>query len=191
MESIGTMLPAGMQAAGTVFSAMGQMRAGDAAMEAGRRKQMGLESQAAQLEVNAGQQVAVAQRAAEDDQRMARLAGSRALALAAASGGGASDPTIMNLMAKLAGEGTYRAMANLYSGKEKARGMTDQARMARYSGDVAMSDAAAAKSASRLSAFSTVLNGATSLYSRFGEQSDPAKGGGFDPMTSYYDYGVQ
>lgn len=189
MESIGTMLPAGMQAAGTVFSAMGKMRAGDAALESGRRKQMGLKSQAAQLEVNAGQQVAVAQRAAEDDRRVAALAGSRALALAAASGGGASDPTIMNLMAKLAGEGTYRAMAALYSGKEKARGMTDQARMARYSGDVAMSDAEAAKSASRFSAFSTVLNGATSLYSRFGKPSDPASsGGGFEPWPDY-DYG--
>lgn len=166
-------------AASTVMSMMGQSKAGDAALAAARRKKMAYDSQAAQLDINAGQQVASAQRAAEDERYQASLLKSRALALAAASGGGASDPTIVNLMAKLSGRGEYNSETAMYQGQEKARGMTDQARMARYSGDVAMADGEAAKDASRLSMVSTLLNGASSLYTKYGQSTDPSASNGF------------
>lgn len=165
------------QAGSTVMSMLGKSRAADAMLEVGKRKQAMLDAQAAQLEINAGQQVAAGQRSAMEDQRQARLAQSRALAIAAASGGGASDPTIINLMAKLAGEGSYRSMVDIYQGQEKARTMNDQARMDRYSGQVAMTDAETAAQAKRAEMIPTLLSGAATMYSRFGEKSDPAKKG--------------
>lgn len=168
-------IPPMMQTASTVFTAMGQSSQGDAAMEAGRRKMMSAQSQAAQLDRNATQQVAASQRGAEDDQRQTQLAMSRALAVAAASGGGASDPTIVNTIARLAGEGAYRSMSTLYQGQEQARAMRDQAAMSRYSGDVAMADAKTAKDASTFSAMATlaptVLKGASSMYKKYGAAS--------------------
>ena len=167
-------MSAGASAVSTIFNVMGALKGGDAAAESGRRKQMALDAQAQQLDVNADQAVAASQRTAADELRTAGLAKSRALALAAASGGGASDPTIVNLMARLAGEGEYRSGIALYQGQDKARALHDQANMARYSGDVAVSDGNAAKSASQLSAVTNLFSGASSLYGKFGQGTDPS-----------------
>lgn len=159
--------------ASTVLGTVGKLKEGDAAMKSGRRRQMAAEYQAEQLERNAGQEIAASQRTAIEDRRNATLAQSRALAVAAASGGG-SDPTVVNLIARLAGEGTYRAMSSLYGGQERARSMRDQAAATRYSGEVAMDDARTARSAARFGAMTTAMTGAASMYSRFGKQTDPA-----------------
>src|SRR3954470_23681372 len=59
------------------------------------RKKATAEFEANQLEVQAGQVVAASQRDVLDVQRVGRLAQSRARAVAAASGGGASAPTVI------------------------------------------------------------------------------------------------
>jgi hypothetical protein len=83
------------------------------------------------------------------------------LALAAASGGGASDPTIVNLMANLAGETQYRKSVELYEGGERAKDLRYQGQVRRYEGKEA-------KRAGKLGAFTTLLTGGTSLYSKYG-----------------------
>ncbi len=79
--------------------------------------------QADQLRTNAGQAQAAAQREAIDIDRQVQLNASRALAVAASSGGGASDPTVVNLIAQSAADGAYRKAVALYEGDEQARAM--------------------------------------------------------------------
>jgi len=90
--------------------------------------------QAQQLEQKAGQERSVSQRKADSVRRKARFAESRALALAAASGGGASDPTVVNIMSGIAGEGEIASQTALYEGEERARGLEMAAETARYEG---------------------------------------------------------
>jgi hypothetical protein len=68
-------------------------------------------------------------------QRRTDLLASRALAVAAASGGGASDPTVVNTIAGIAQEGAYRKAVALYRGDEEARKLTMQAEAAEFEGE--------------------------------------------------------
>lgn len=107
---------------------------------AAEQRQQGIDAdrlaqfKAQQLEQKAGQERAVAQRKAIAARRRSKFAESRALALAAASGGGASDPTIVNIMSGIAGEGEMAAQSALYEGEERARGAEMGAVASRYEG---------------------------------------------------------
>lgn len=83
--------------------------------------------QSDQMRVNAGQAQAAAQRSAIDIDRQTQLNASRALAVAASSGGGASDPTVVSLLSQNAADGAYRKAAALYEGEDQARAMNLQA----------------------------------------------------------------
>ncbi len=87
-----------------------------------------------QLRQQGGQAEASAERAAFFENRNTEYVMSDALAKAAASGGGASDPTIINLMAKMAQEGAYRQQVALYQGDEKDRSLNLEADATMYEG---------------------------------------------------------
>jgi hypothetical protein len=95
-----------MQGAGTVLSVLSNER--------------GAKSDAKQLRYAAGQTRASSQRAAAEERRRARLLDSRARAVAAKSGGGVGDPSVMNLRADIAAQGEYRALSRLYEGETEA-----------------------------------------------------------------------
>jgi hypothetical protein len=120
-----------------------------------------LTSEAAQLEAQAGQERAVGQRRAIEEKRQARLAQSRALAVAAASGGGASDPSVVNAIADLAGEGEYRALTSLYEGDTAGDDMLRQAAARKR-------EAKNVKKAALFKAGSTILGAGASMFDRFG-----------------------
>jgi hypothetical protein len=77
--------------------------------------------QADQLRQNANSAQAAAQRGAAEIDRNTEFVTSRALAVAAGSGGGASDPTVVNMIARVAGEGAYQRASALYAGVDQAR----------------------------------------------------------------------
>lgn len=83
--------------------------------------------QSRQLNVSAGQAQAAGERNAIDIERQTQLNASRALAVAASSGGGASGPTVVNLLAQNAADGAYRKAAALYEGEDQARALKLQA----------------------------------------------------------------
>jgi hypothetical protein len=116
-----------------------------------------LRRQAAQLEFQAGQGRASAQRAAMEERRKSRFLSSRGLALAAASGGGADDPTVINNLAEIEGEGEYRALASMYEGETEARGKEAQAVANR-------SRAKAVKTAGLLNAAGKILDAGSSFF---------------------------
>lgn len=56
---------------------------------------------------------------------------SRGLAIAAASGAGVQNPSILNAMAEIEAEAEYRAQSRLYTGEDEARGFEQAAATAR------------------------------------------------------------
>jgi hypothetical protein len=161
--------PNGLTAAGTLMGVGGQVYAGLAADRAGQ-------SEAQQLQYAARATRESSQRAAAEERRQARLAQSRGLAVAAASGGGASDVTVVNTLADVAKEGEYRALSALYEGNEKAVGYQNAAKVAKAEG--------------RSSALVGFMGGASSLltgaaeggwFEKYGPKRAPA----LDPRDSY------
>lgn len=136
--------------------------------------------QAAQMEQNAGQEKATSQRQAIEARREAGIANSAVRARAAASGGGADDPSVLNIEGHNAGVGEYEALTSLYQGDEAARQDLMGASAKRYGG-------AQARQASVFKAGSTLLsggksawdNGGSSLYDKYGN-------GGYTPAESNF-----
>lgn len=136
------------------LSALGAIQAGNAQNDAAK-------FQAAQMEQQAGQERASAQRAMIEQRRKERFAQSRLQAVAAASGAGATDPTVLDLSGDIAQEGEYRALTALFEGEERARGLQMGASAKRYEG-------AAAKQAGYIGAATTMLGAGSSLYDKYG-----------------------
>lgn len=143
-----------MQLLGGLIGAGGTILEGEAANAGGKSEQM-------QLNQQAGQDRAASQVEATQIRRSARYAQSRALALAAASGAGASDPTVVNIIGGIAGEGEFQALSSLYTGEESARGKE-------FAGSIARKEGRTAKSASYFKAAGTVLSGASSWGGKYG-----------------------
>jgi len=160
-------LPVATTLAGAALSVAGGMQAGTANAEAGRQTQAASDRAAAayralgvrqaetdrikadraktaaefaarQYEINAGQQTAAATIAAVEERRQANLRESRAIALAAASGAGASDPSVASIIGRIRGEGVYRANVALYQGAEQSRVLRMQAAAKHYEGLTAL-----------------------------------------------------
>lgn len=202
MASLNTWLPPALAAGGTVLSFMGQMRAASGAKAAGRaariaaeRQAIAQEFEAAQLEQQAGQAIAASQRAAAEERRQAELVTSRQVALAAASGAGASDPTIVNLIARTVQEGAYRAAVALYEGEDRARAMRMAAKGKHYESAVLREGGMLAESgyksqagALKIGAVASLISGAGSLYAKYGGKNKPDRapktsGLGYDPWA--------
>lgn len=144
-----------LAAAGTVVSTIGAIQQGNA-------QQAAANYQAAQLTQQAGQDRATAQRQAIEERRKAGLALSRVQAFSAASGAGATDPTVNNIAGDIAGQGEYNALTQLYNGEERARGLENQASATRFQGQQA-------HQAGLFKAGSTILEGGTSLMTKYGD----------------------
>jgi len=140
--------------AGSILSGIGQIQAGRAANVSAR-------FEAAQMEQQAGQTRASSQRAAIEERRKASFALQRGQAVAAASGGGATDKTVSDLSGGIAGQGEYNALSALFSGEEEARAVELGAKSTRMKGKQA-------KKAGMISGISTIASG-------FGSYGMPAK----------------
>src|SRR3990167_10902061 len=97
-----------LQIGATILSAGSQLARGYGYRAVGARRKALSEFEAAQLEQGAEAAQGVGLRKAVDERIQAQIVNSLALARAAASGAGASDPTVLNLMAQTAGESAYR-----------------------------------------------------------------------------------
>ncbi len=106
---------------------VGQIRAGNEAKKAG-------DIEARELLKRAGVRRAVGQREAAEEQRNAELAYSHALAIAAASGAGVSDPTIVKLFADLQAEGDFRVLSRLFVAEDEAQGIEYRSEVAQREG---------------------------------------------------------
>lgn len=115
--------------------------------------------EAKQMERNASEARAVAQREAVEQRRRATLAQSRALAVASASGAGALDNTLVDLIGDIGAEGELNSRSALYSGESRASGMETSASARRFEGSQT-------QRAGQMKAFSTLLSSGSSLYGK-------------------------
>lgn len=165
-------------AVSTVGSLVSASQGAAAAKSEGQAAKALAEYNARQLKYKAGQERAVSQRRAIEERRQARLAGSRARAVAAASGAGATDPTVMDILAALRGEGEYNAQSALYEGEETARGLEAQAAGALAEGQYAEATgryrAKAIKRAGYMDAVGTLLKGGATFYSKYWPEEETA-----------------
>jgi transcription initiation factor TFIID subunit TAF12 len=165
--------------AATAVSTVGTLVGGEAqaqqARYEGKAQQQVANFHAAQLRQQAGQQRAVSQQEAIEQQRRARLARSRALAIASASGAG-TDGSVQDILARLAAEGDINAQAAIYEGEEAARGLETQAGATQAEGKYANAASRYAarniKRASYLSAAGTLMQGGSSFYSKYWPTDD-------------------
>lgn len=141
---------------GSLFSAYGSIVQGNAAADAAN-------SEARQLQYRAGQTRASTQRSAIDARRQSRYAISRGRAVAAKSGAGVTDPTVINTLADVSAEGEYAALTRMYEGEDAAIGMEATARARKREGR-------AARTVGYLRAASSVLTGGgdNSMLAKYG-----------------------
>lgn len=160
---------------GTIASVGGSIVSGLGQMQAGRAANASAKFQAAQLEQRVGQERAAAQRQAIEERRKAAFAISRGQAVAAASGGGATDPTVLDVTGGVAAQGEYNALSALFEGEERARGAQLQATATRMEGKQA-------KKAGMIGGLGTIAGGVgQTLYMRYGDSA----GAGGKKASSY------
>lgn len=121
-----------LSAAGTVVGAVAQSNAMNAQAAADQQRAR-IEEQWA--ERRALEERSAAQRAATQEKRQAQLAQSRLVTLAAASGGRADDPTVMDLWGDVEKEGQYNAAQQTAAGEQKSAGMRYQAALNTWTAD--------------------------------------------------------
>lgn len=156
-------IAAAMQVGGSMFSALSSFEYGDAAEKAGAIN-------AAELRKRGGLAMASATREAYDVDLQAKYTASRAIALAAASGGGASDPSVVNLIAENAGQAAYKKAVALWEGGEQQRQM-------QYAADVSEYEGKMKKSQAYQRGISSIMQGgAAAMYGKYGG-GGPKEGG--------------
>ena len=175
---------------GKLFTAQGQTASGDAALQQGQETKTLDDYIAQQYRINAGQQMAAGESAAAGQDLQTQLTMSRALAVAAASGGGAKDPGVITQMSRLAGYGAYARQVDIYNGEEAARALNDKATASEYSGEVALAGGEQAKAASDLAVKGTAISGASSLFSKYASGGPSTSNAGGAGWTSGYDIGT-
>lgn len=168
---------------GAFLQAWGTLQGGRQARIAGERQKAAAEFEAIQEEEQAGIAIAISQRQAAEEARQGRYQASRALAVAASSGGGVSDPTIINLIARGRGEAVYRANVALYEGEAQARKMRLQAAATRVTGADLAAEGVRKQTGALFSAAGTVAERGLGLYAKYGMKgptAGPATGGSGD-----------
>lgn len=173
MSIFDTMLsdPTAMNNAGTSVTAVGDIIGGISHFQFGQQAQAAEDFQAAQLRQNAGQVEASAQRQAYDVNLQTKMVMSRALAVAAGSGGGASDPTVVSLIARDAARGAYLQSSALYGGESKARQMDLEADAKEFKGKNTAMNSDLVAGSQFFKAGTNIMQGAArdaSLFQRFG-----------------------
>lgn len=130
-------------------------------IQAGNQQKNLLEQQARDREEDAKAAQAESQREALLERKKAKNLMSRARAVSAASGAGASDPTVTNILTDIDTQGEVNALNALYSGNTVARGLRSGAAVARRQGR-------AARTAGQINAASVGLSGSTSWFEKYG-----------------------
>ncbi len=131
----------------TGLKVFGDIKKGNEAKKSGDRD-------AAQLRREAIARRGEGQHQAEEERRSAEFVKSRALAVAAASGGGVGNVNVLNTLGDIDAEGETRALMRRYSADREALGLEDAASNRQREGR-------AARSASRIQAATTLFTDAS------------------------------
>lgn len=154
-------------AAGTGVQAYGQADQAAGYMQYGQIRNAAAQFAAAQMRINANNAQGSAQRKAQMIGLNADYVISSQRARAAGSGGGGSDPTVLNLMARTKSMAGFQQSVALYGGQERARELNMSAAAEEYSGRAEASMGRQAGIAGGFAALTTALKGGVSLFSKY------------------------
>lgn len=135
---------------GTGISAIGQI-------QAGRQQEAAAEFQAKQMDQQAKDKMAVATRDAEQEAKKKDALLSRQTAVAASSGAGVQNQSVLQLLEDTEAQGAYNVASTIYGGQQEAAGLRNQAAATRAEGK-------AAKTGAYLGAAGTLASGFGSAY---------------------------
>lgn len=155
--------------AGTALNVGGNLMAAGNAGEQGQAKGQALDYEATLLNQNALAAQASSQREAMDVRLKTSLLVSRAIAVAAAGGGSASDPTVNKVVGDLTGIGAYHQAVALYGGDDRARAMRAAAAGKRYEAGMARSGGDTLGEAYTIKALGSGIAGASTLFAKYGK----------------------
>lgn len=158
-------------------SAIGQ---GMAARAQGRTAERIAKYEAAGLERQGQEELAAAQRTAFDQRKKTDFLISRQRAFGAGSGSSLSSPGLLDIIVDTAGEGEYRAAADMYGGYQRQAGLKDKA-------NVRIAEGRAAKEKGENAFFGSILEGFGGLASGFNSYRTTYGGGN---SRSPYRYGT-
>lgn len=163
--------------ASTAATGVGSILSANAAKQDAASQAAALETQAKQSDRAAMEQRAQASQEAAQKYTDQRELLSDQQAIAAASGGGASDPTILDLAGDLAGYGYQQRGIIRANGETQARGLEDDGRARRR-------EAKSALRAGQTNARASILSGVTSAAKNYGDFMQ--KSSGYTPKPEGY-----
>lgn len=172
-------IPATMMTVGTLMNISGGLGEMKSLKVGAARKMAEGEWNALEAERDAQTAIGISQLQAREQERQGQFIEDRIRVIAAAQGGG-SDPSVVNLLGRAAGEKAYRAAVALYEGEDQSRSLRIKAQAIRYQ---ATTEAAAMlderKAKKRQIIGSTLMMG-SSMFGRFG-----GMGGGTPGNTNF------
>lgn len=168
LPSVGSVLPAILTGLGAGMEYAGNNQAAANSRTFAARQAAAFQFKQQQDTVNAGQAIAAGQMDAAEQKRQGQLIQSRAQALAAASGGGAVDPSVVHIISHNAGEIALRANIALYKGEEQARMLRMQAASEGYNASLAIEAGENKAQAYEMAGRSAIFKGASSLFNKYG-----------------------
>jgi hypothetical protein len=157
-----------LQIAGAVVDLWGSREGAASSRVAGARAQVAAEFNAAESERQAGLAIALSQREAIEQRRLGDIEASRALAVAAASGAGAADPTIVRILSAAKGEAAYRANVALYEGEERSRQLRIAAFSERAMGSAELQEGLDRARAYELHGTGSLIRTGSNLFLKYG-----------------------
>lgn len=158
----------------TALNALGSIHQGESEKAAA-------DFRAKQLRHRANQAAGQGQRAAIEEKRQASILAGRAQAVAAASGGGATDPTVINRIAGIVSEGEYRALTALYEGDSESDALKNSAIISKFEGKQA-------QRAGYIKAVGSILSGGSTMFGNYGQGGPRRPGGGGGASGGFADY---
>jgi hypothetical protein len=162
IASIGSTIAGGATAAGfsTALGVLGTGVSAISALAQGSQAKAQAEFTAKQQEMKANEERALGQQRMLRKRSDAERVQSTMIARAAAGGGDTTDTGLVRLGGDIAEEGEFQALNEFARGENAARGYLDQAKATRARG-------ASAASAAPFKAASTILDGGSSLFSKY------------------------
>jgi hypothetical protein len=115
IASAGTAAATALGASGTLGT-IGTILGAGATIYGGFKAKEQADAVAAQMKAKGDSEFAVAQRKSLESQERTRMVLGQQKAVAAASGGGATDPSVMAIMGKTQQKGDYNSMIDMYNG---------------------------------------------------------------------------
>jgi len=177
IASVGSTIASSVGTIGTVLGAAGTAVSAVSALQQGKAAQQEANFLAEQQRMKANEERSVGQQRMFQKRQQAELAQSRLRAVAAAGGGDTTDTTIVNLGGDIEEEGEFQALNEFVRGENAARGYMDMAKATQAKG-------AAMRAMAPIRAASTILEGGSSLFTKYGRSGGSFGYGGGSGVTA-------